>query len=145
MEREHVFLTLLQCSMALLLLKEAVKFFIILRCLVTAGEGVPPRLKHVCSSSVFWPLLALAGRQHVDDIISHEGTGKDYLWELAYDGLCENLPQLLLAFHFTVSLLYMGLNDLQLMWMNRNAITASIQRLSVRTSVHPSNVRNVSL
>ncbi len=71
----------------LIVLKELVKLGIVLFMLVLRGGKVSNGLRCICSTSLACPLLAMKGwTQFQNDILMHEDTDREQMWEFVYDG-----------------------------------------------------------
>ena len=92
--------------------KELVKAVVALYYVLRRGTPIPTRWRYIVKQSLLWPLLGVRGRQELIDLSLHPQTRFDLLWQLVYDGILENLCQLVLGVTYSNTVAGVGLDNI---------------------------------
>ena len=99
----------LYAVMSVYFTKEALKLLVVLTCIKRGGK-VPERMRRVCYTSAFAPLLLVRGiKEFKHNIIMHRCTMNDTLFQLVYENVFGNFLKIPLGLMFALGVSKTGL------------------------------------
>lgn len=133
---------LFMLSTVLITGKELFKAVVVLYYVLRRDIPIATHWRYFGKQSLLWPLFVVRGRQEVIDLSLVKETRFDLLWQLLYDGILENLLQLVLGVTYSNNVAGIGLDSIA-QWSVAFSI-AGLLKLALHAGYNVLTVRAVA-